>query len=237
MKQKPMGNQKNRPGHRAPKGYDASRYERPSVACDVVIVSFFEGRLQVLLIQRKHDPYQGAWALPGGFVNMDEPLESAAAREACEETSLADLSLIELGAFGEPDRDPRTRVISVAYLALVRRDRVKPRAGDDAREARWFSLRRPPKPAFDHAEILLAARRRLRELAVMTPRLFDLLPREFAAGDFLRLCSEVMGRDYDESAFFEAMSRTPGMVTAGEGRYRYRRSEFHLGDFMFLLLP
>jgi 8-oxo-dGTP diphosphatase len=230
-----------RPGHRSPKGYDGSKYDKPSVACDVVVVAFREERLKVLLIERKHDPYQGYQAFPGGFVEMDESLEAAAAREVFEETGVKGLSLIPLGSYGDPDRDPRGRVISAAYLAPVRADKVKPKAGDDAREVGWFSVSRPPELAFDHQRILKDARRRLRELSVLTPRLFDLMPRTFARGGFLKLCQEVMGRRYDVDAFFEWLLRSPCFIPSGQAAdgdilYRFSKKDYHVGDFMFLLL-
>lgn len=234
-----MADTGKRSGHKAPEGYDASRYEKPSVACDVVIVCFRDERLQVLLIERGYDPCRGCLALPGGFVEMDESLEAAAAREVCEETGIKDISVIQLGAYGDPGRDPRTRVVSVAFLALVQADRT-PRAGDDARAIGWHCLTSPPELAFDHAKILADARERLRELAVMTPRLFELLQAEFTAGQYLGLCREVMGRAYDQEVFFECMSRIPCFAEVEDGSgpkqsYRFEKSGYQVGDFTFLL--
>ncbi len=230
---------KNRPGHKAPAGYDRGKYEKPSVACDVVMVSFAEGELKVLLIERKKDPYQGYWALPGGFVEIDESLETAAVREVEEETGVTGLSLIPLGTFGDPERDPRTRVISAAYLALVRADSIVPRAGDDARETGWFSLQNPPETAFDHHKILEAATERLKELSVLTPRLFELLPASFSKEDFLALAQQVTGKEYDPKAFFKSMEKIPAFVQfheAGKEFYEFCKTEFREGDMFFLLL-
>src|ERR1043165_4557874 len=102
--------------------YDPSRYDRPSVTVDVVIVTLQNHELHVLLVQRKRWPHEGRWALPGGFINMDESLEQAARRELEEETGARDIYVEQLSTFGDPKRDPRTRVISVAYIALVRAD-------------------------------------------------------------------------------------------------------------------
>ena len=230
-----------RPGHKPPKGYNPDKYERPAVACDVAIITFKDDRLHLLLIERRHDPYQGYWALPGGFVDMDESLEAAAGREVEEETGISRISLIPLGTFGDPERDPRTRVISAVYMALVRAHRVKPVAGDDAKEVAWFPLRRLPELAFDHDRIVAVAKERLRELALVSTRLFDLLPREFSKDRFQKLCSEVMGRRYDHDAFSESMRRIPGFVSVKspggrERLYRASRKDFQMGDFMFLLM-
>ena len=135
-------------------------YPRPAVTVDVVIVSDEPDR-RVLLIRRKHDPFGGMWALPGGFIEMNESLEAAARRELSEETGVEAEQLEQLHTFGDLGRDPRGRTISVAYLAVVDADKLKPQAADDAAEACWHSLHRPPPLAFDHAEILACARRRL----------------------------------------------------------------------------
>ncbi len=145
-------------------GYDVTRYERPSVTVDIAVLSLRKGQLQVLLVQRKHWPCAGMWALPGGFVHMDESLEDAARRELAEETDVSDpaICLEQLHAFGDPDRDPRTRVITVAYGALVPSDCLSLRAGSDAAAADWFPVCEPPALAFDHADILEYAIRWLR---------------------------------------------------------------------------
>src|SRR5262245_39480682 len=137
-------------------------YPRPSVTVDMVIVTR-EKKPRVLLIRRKHSPFVGKWAIPGGFVEMEETLEAAARRELFEETTLRALKLEQLHTFGDPGRDPRGRVISVAYLAQVDPRKLKPRAADDAAEVGWFDLRHPPSLAFDHGDILACARRRLKE--------------------------------------------------------------------------
>jgi 8-oxo-dGTP diphosphatase len=136
-------------------------YPRPAVTVDVVIVTH-EARPRVLLIRRKHEPFKGCWAIPGGFVEMDEPLDAAARRELFEETGVRTKDLVQLHTFGDPYRDPRGRIISVTYLALLDADRLQPRAGDDAAEVGWFSLRQPPKLAFDHKDILAVARKYLK---------------------------------------------------------------------------
>jgi 8-oxo-dGTP diphosphatase len=137
-------------------------YPRPMVTVDVVIVTM-EDRPRVLLIRRKHDPFAGAWAIPGGFVDMDESLEDAARRELFEETSIRTGALEQLHTFGDPGRDPRGRVISVVYLAQVAPNSLQPQAADDAAEVAWHSLQRPPKLAFDHAQVLALARLHLRK--------------------------------------------------------------------------
>jgi 8-oxo-dGTP diphosphatase len=136
-------------------------YPRPAVTVDVVIVTR-ERRRRVLLIRRKDDPFAGTWAVPGGFVEMDEALDAAAARELREETGVEARRLEQLHTFGEPGRDPRGRIITVAYLAEVDPKKVRPEAADDAAEVGWHDLRALPPLAFDHDQILALARKRLK---------------------------------------------------------------------------
>jgi len=137
-------------------------YPRPAVTVDIVIVTR-EKKPRVMLIRRKHPPFVGMWAIPGGFVEMPETLEAAARRELFEETCVRTAKLEQLQAFGDPKRDPRGRVISVAFLAQVDPRKLNPRAADAAAEVGWHDLWRPPLLAFDHAKILACARRRLNE--------------------------------------------------------------------------
>ena len=136
-------------------------FPRPAVTVDVVIVTH-EKKPRVLLIRRKHDPFRGIWAIPGGFVEMEETLEAAARRELFEETGVRASKLEQLHTFGDPGRDPRGRTISVVYFAQVDPRKLKPRAADDAAEVGWHDLEHPPPLAFDHREILASARSRLR---------------------------------------------------------------------------
>jgi 8-oxo-dGTP diphosphatase len=141
-------------------------HPRPMVTADTAIFRSHEGRLEVLLIQRGKPPFKGSWALPGGFVEMEEDLEDAARRELGEETGLSAAWMEQLKTFGRPGRDPRGRVITVVYLAVAPAGGIEPRAGDDAARAAWFDPRNPPPLAFDHAEVLACALARLRERAL-----------------------------------------------------------------------
>jgi len=129
-----------------------------------VVVALVEGQHNVLLIRRKNPPFEGRWALPGGFVDPHEPLEEAARRELLEETGVRPAHLEQLHTFGDPGRDPRGWTVSVAYLALLdwqAARSLQPEAGDDAAGVAWFDLLAPPPLAFDHADILACARRKL----------------------------------------------------------------------------
>ncbi len=148
-----------------PRGRYIYEYARPAVAADVAIVSL-DLEPQVLLIRRGGEPFRGAWALPGGFVDPQEPLAAAAERELLEETGLRDVAMEQIGAFGDPGRDPRGWVISIVFLARVDRRLVKPAAGDDAAEVGWHRLDQlPANLAFDHGRILERVRARLAAFA------------------------------------------------------------------------
>jgi 8-oxo-dGTP diphosphatase len=143
---------------------DSGPWQHPSLTVDVVVVRWREGRYQVLLIERRNPPFAGFWALPGGFVEAFEPLSAAARRELKEETGIEPLHVEQLHTFGDPGRDPRGWTVSVVYLAILEEEEsqaVRAEAADDARQVGWFDVEAPPPLAFDHADILAHARRRL----------------------------------------------------------------------------
>lgn len=128
-------------------------YPRPAVTVDIIIFRKLDNNTEVLLIKRGNDPFKDKWALPGGFVDEDEPLRKAAARELEEETSLKDILLTQMHTFGDPGRDPRGHTVSVAYVGYLP-DGAVAKAGDDAAEAEWFALDKLPQMAFDHNKIV-----------------------------------------------------------------------------------
>jgi 8-oxo-dGTP diphosphatase len=136
-------------------------YPHPAVTVDAVVFTVRDGALHVLLIERAREPFKGAWALPGGFVDIDERLEDAVARELREETGLDGVELEQLHTFGDPGRDPRERIITVAYFGTVPSDATEPRAASDAAAARWFPVERLPALATDHGTIIATACKRL----------------------------------------------------------------------------
>jgi 8-oxo-dGTP diphosphatase len=178
-------------------------YPRPAVTVDCVVFGLDEEDLKVLLIQRDVPPFRGQWALPGGFVRMDEDLEQAARRELREETgvSLPDLYLEQLYTFGGVDRDPRFRVVSVAYYALVNLADHRVQAGTDAKGAAWFAASDLPRLAFDHAEILSTALRRLKGKVRYEPVGFELLPPKFTLTQLQKLYEIILERPLDKRNF------------------------------------
>jgi 8-oxo-dGTP diphosphatase len=169
-------------------------YPRPALTVDCVIFGLDESHhLKVLLIQRKHPPFESAWALPGGFVNMEEDLETAALRELEEETGVRDVFIEQLYTFGEPGRDPRGRVVSVAYFALVNLSEHPVQAASDARNVQWFAIDKIPKLAFDHSQIMEAAINRLRAKVRYQPIGFELLPEQFTLPQLQQLYETILG--------------------------------------------
>ena len=175
------------------------------VTVDVVIFTIQEGVLKVLLVKRLVEPFIGQFAIPGGFVHEDEDLEEAALRELKEETGVADVYLEQLYSFGKPDRDPRGRVITVAYFALISSDRTL-KAGTDAAEAAWFPMDDLPPLAFDHATILNYALERLRNKLEYTTVGFQLLPEKFTLTELQEVYSAILGKKLDKRNFRRKMS-------------------------------
>ena len=143
-------------------------YERPALTVDTAVILPHGSGFRVLLVRRRNPPFQGLWALPGGFVEPHEPLEAAARRELREETGAEPERLEQIHTFGDPGRDPRGWTVTVAFLTVVSDDQVRTwrvEAGDDAQEVNWFDLEAPPALAFDHAEILACVRRHLGRVA------------------------------------------------------------------------
>ncbi len=201
-------------------------YPHPALTTDIAVFTLREGRLCVLLIERAEEPYAGAWALPGGFLRMDETLDACARRELLEETGVEASVLFPFANYSEPDRDPRERVISAAYLALMPFDQMSPRADSDAAAVRWAHLDDLPQLAFDHADIVDGAQKALRSRCEAFEILFGLLPAKFTLSAFQAAYEAVMGEPADRRNLHKAVLAS-GLVTAtGEtsrGRHRPAR--------------
>jgi len=168
---------------------------------DCVVFGFDEGELKVLLIERGLEPFKGKWALPGGFVRVNETLDDAARRELEEEAGLRDVFLEQLCTFGAVDRDPRERVVSVAYYALVKLAAHETKAATDAADARWFPVSKVPKLAFDHADILTTGLARLKSKVRYEPIGFELLPPKFTLSQLQHLYEAVLENNLDKRNF------------------------------------
>jgi 8-oxo-dGTP diphosphatase len=171
------------------------------VTVDIVIFTLRECSLQVLLVKRGVPPFEGQYAIPGGFIRGDESLEEAALRELHEETGVRNVFLEQLYTFGDPKRDPRGRVITVAYYALIASDKLSLVAGADAAEAQWFPASGVPPLAFDHKSILDYALERLRNKLEYTTVGFQLLPEKFTLGQLQSVYEAILGRPLDKRNF------------------------------------
>lgn len=176
-------------------------YPHPALTVDCVVFGFDSGELKVLLVQRGLKPFKGDWALPGGFVRIDETIDNAARRELHEEAGLKDVFLEQLYTFGAVDRDPRERVISVAYYALVKLSDHKAIAATDASNAEWFPISNLPKLAFDHTEIVKVALARLQAKVRYQPLGFELLPPKFTLSELQHLYEAILDAELDKRNF------------------------------------
>jgi len=202
---------------------DRSRFH-PSVTTDTVLFTTVGARLRVLLVRRGRPPFEGTWALPGGFLEEDEDLDVCARRELQEETGITGVTLEQFGAFGAPGRDPRGHVISIAFLGTVAPDHLRepPHASSDAADLGWFDLDAAPPLAFDHAEIVSRARRRLQTRLDCDPRLaFTFLPTDgFTIAELQAVYEAVRGEGLDKgsvqalSAALDLLEEVGGVRTA-----------------------
>ena len=220
--------------------YDVTKFERPSVTVDVLFFTIKEGKLQVLLIKRAAWPYQGFWALPGGFVNMEEDLDVAAAREIYEECGVKDLYLEQLYTFGEPKRDPRTRVITVSYYALAPITDIMKIQNDEVKEAKYFPVDDLPKMAFDHKKIIEVGFNRLRDKVGYSNIVFGLLPEYFPLSEVQNIYEIIYGQKVDKRNFRKwilssGLLETSGKKLAGQAHrpatlYKFAKREVIFTD-------
>jgi len=180
-------------------------YPRPAVTTDCVIFGFDKGELKVLLVERGIEPYKGKWALPGGFINMEEDADACALRILKKETCLENIFMEQLYTFSGVDRDPRYRVISIAYYALVKLSDYNPEVGLDTSNINWFPISEIPELAFDHSKILYSAQERLKGKIKYQPIGFELLPERFTLPELHQLYETVLGVSLDRRNFRKKM--------------------------------
>jgi 8-oxo-dGTP diphosphatase len=194
------------------------------LSVDAVVFGYEEGKTSVLLIKRKYEPFKNKWAIPGGFVLNNESLEEAVQRELQEETGVKINYLEQLYTFGKPHRDPRGRVVSIAYFGLVRPNAFKIFASTDASEVEWFDINKLPKLSFDHKEILEIAIKRLQGKITYEPIGFELLEKKFPFSDLEKLYTTLLGREIDRRNFrkkivgLNILDELDEKVSKGSGR-------------------
>lgn len=179
------------------------KYPHPALTADCVVFGFDGKDLKILLIERGNEPCKGCWAFPGGFMNIDETIEQCARRELEEETGLKLAKIEQFHTFSEVNRDPRERVVTVAFFALVKQAEVK--GGDDAARAQWFPIKDIPRLAFDHDYILRIAQRTLKERIHFEPIGFELMDEEFSMPDLQRLYEAILEVKFDRRNFEKKM--------------------------------
>ncbi len=194
------------------------QYPHPAVSTDIVIFTIQDKQLKVLLIRRASEPFKNGWALPGGFVDIDEDLEQAALRELREETGISGVYLEQLYTFGKPDRDPRERVITVSYYTLVSIDRLTVGAASDAREVGWFNIEQLPELAFDHKQIISKAKQRLTAKLDYSTIALQFMPSKFTLSELQRVYEIIHGEPLDKRNFRKRVLAYGCMVETGEVR-------------------
>ena len=219
---------------RKEKGEYTYPFPRPSVTTDCVIFGYDGKDLKLLLVERGIPPFKGMWALPGGYLQMDEDAIDGAKRELFEETGLRDAYIEQFRTFSAVDRDPRGRVITIAHLALVRISEVK--GGDDAAKAQWFPLKDVPQLAFDHDMILREAMKALRQKIHFEPVGFELLPEVFTMPQLQHLYESILDVRFDRRNFASKMlhlgiledtgSREPGAPSRVPATYRFNKDRY-----------
>lgn len=193
-------------------------YPHPAVTVDIVIFTIRDDQLKLLLIRRAGEPYQGKWALPGGFIAMDEDLEQSARRELEEETGVAGVYLEQLYTFGKPDRDPRERVITVAYYALIPSDKLQLRAASDAEAVGWFGMGELPELAFDHPEIVAMAHERLVAKLEYSTIAFQFLGETFTLSELQSVYEIIQREPLDKRNFRKWVLAMEQIEETGEER-------------------
>jgi len=216
------------------KSYDPNQYARPSVAADAIVFAYDEGRLNVLLIQRKNHPFRGHWVFPGGFIEVYEDPIEAAQRELKEETGVEVGELLQLGAFGRPGRDPRYHVVSVIYFGIAPPGKQTPQADDDAMDAAWYAVSKTPPLGFDHEDVLDAALNRLRQEMRRPSFALRFFDGRATGADWVGLYGEVYGKKLDGARLLRRLSRVcverPAMTRPVRiARAKLRRFEATLG--------
>lgn len=179
----------------------ADTYEKPSVTVDVLIFTVQENKLKIILVKRAIEPFKGSWAIPGGFVRKNESLEEAALRELSEETGVRDVYLEQLYSFGDPKRDPRGRVITVSFLALLPSENLKLKGSTDVTDAKWFALDELPTLAFDHKKIVEYAIGRLRTKIQYSNITHGLMPEEFRLSELQSVYESILNEKLDKRNF------------------------------------
>ncbi len=209
------------------------KYPHPAVTVDCVVFGLDNNELKVLLIKRLLEPFKDSWAIPGGFVGIDEDIPDAAKRELREETGVENIYLEEFGSYGKPGRDPRERVITIAYFAIVNLFDHDVKADTDASEAAWFPVSQLPRTAFDHGQILTDALSKLQQKVKRWPLVFEFLPEEFTLRQVQHLYELILGTALDRRNFQKKLHKTGMLIPLErfEQDVSHRAARFYRFDY------
>ena len=194
------------------------QYPHPAVTTDIVVFTIRDSLLKLLLIKRKSPPYKGKWALPGGFVGIDEDIRACAERELCEETGISGVYLEQLYSFGKPNRDPRERVISITYYALIPSDKIQLRPATDAEAADWFAMQDIPELAFDHEQIVAKAKQRLTAKLDYSTIAFQFMPQQFTLSELQNVYETILQAELDKRNFRKWVLALENIEETGDER-------------------
>lgn len=204
------------------------KYEHAVIAADVAIFTVDDGKLKVLLIKMKKEPFTDQWAMPGGLVGVDESVDQAAIRHLYDKTRVKDVFLEQLYTFGDIDRDPFGRVVSVAYFALIQSEGIKLGTTDEYQDVAWFSVDEMPKLAYDHEDILTKALERLRSKLGYTNIVCNLLPEEFSLGRMQTVYEIILDRKIDKRNFRKKILSSDFIKKVGKKtKEAYRPAELY----------
>lgn len=215
---------------------DPQLYEQPGVTVDLVIFTVNEEHLKILLVKRAEEPFAGVWSIPGGFLRIGESLEAAARRVMQEKTGVTEVYLEQLYTFGKPDRDPRARVLTVTYFALLPWTNLPQPGSNKVTDLAWFAADDLPELAFDHREILTYAINRLRAKASYSNIVYGLMPAAFRLSDLQKIYESIIGKELDKRNFRKRMLATGLLEETGKKEligahrpamlYRFKKREF-----------
>ncbi|HSA07550.1 MAG TPA: NUDIX domain-containing protein [Candidatus Gastranaerophilales bacterium] len=214
----------------------SEKYKNPALTVDIAVFTIIDKELKILLIKRKNPPFQDKWAIPGGFVDYEEEIITAAKRELEEETGVKNLSVEQVHTFGKVGRDPRGRTVSVVYLAVADSSGIKINAGSDAKQAEWFNARNLPELAFDHDEIVDFTLNALIQKLENTPVIKHLLPEKFLISEIQEVYENILNEKFDSERFEPEIIKT-GLLKKLEGdKYSFKENVKFAGKFNKLLL-
>lgn len=200
-------------------------YPRPALTVDIVLFGIDHQDLEVLLIKRKNEPFKDCWAVPGGFLEMEETVKEGALRELKEETGLTVSNLLELHSFSAIDRDPRERIVTIAHCALIKKANYNPKGSDDAKDACWFSLKNLPILAADHKEIIALAHRRLKELGWLTNILGVILPKRFQLNALTEVFNCFYNQSFESEKLVQRLKINENLISNDDGTFSFLSGE------------